>query len=141
MKLITSLYLMKRNQEVHFVGKPPNVSAPNVMLSCTTSAFHGFMGYENKLLWLIYRIYIRFLKFIIFRWPFVPITFPWKLDFLIQKGVFPSWILYADHTQLNCEIQIHFLSWIKIFISFSSLIYPFLFRWSLLVIKLNFKNI
>ena len=108
MKLITSLYLMKRNQEVHFVGKPPNVSAPNVMLSCTTSAFHGFMGYENKLLWLIYRIYIRFLKFIIFRWPFVPITFPWKLDFLIQKGVFPSWILYADHTQLNCEIQIRF---------------------------------
>lgn len=108
MKLITSLYLMKRNQEVHFVGKPPNVSAPNVILSCTTSAFHGFMGYENKLVWLIYRIYIRFLKFIIFRWPFVPITFPWKLDFLIQKGVFPSWILYADHTQLNCEIQIHF---------------------------------
>ena len=66
MKLITSLYLMKRNQEVHFVGKPPNVSAPNVMLSCMTSAFHGFMGYENKLLWLIYRIYIRVLKFIIF---------------------------------------------------------------------------
>lgn len=58
-----------------------------VMLSCAATVFQLFTGLKNKLLWLINRIYIRFLKFVIFCWRFIPITFPWKLDsFDIERG-------------------------------------------------------
>lgn len=122
MKLITSLDLMKRNQDVCLVGKPPNVCAPSVMLSCKTTAFQLFMGSESKLLWLTNRIYICLLKFIVFCWSFASITFPWKLDYFDIKRGFS--ILNTAHRPYSVKLwnpdsffynewksSFHFLPW------------------------------